>query len=1030
LRILTIGTLDQGGGAEKVARDLVAGYRQRGHDAVLAVGRKRSDDPGVLAIAQERDYQPRNPQAPTVSSITHILARRAEGAEDFDFPGTWDILDLPTARPDVLHAHNLHGWYFDLRALPWLSRTVPVVLTMHDAWLLSGHCAHSFGCERWRTGCGECPDLTIYPAVERDATAQNWERKREIYRRSRLHIATPCRWMMDKVQSGILAEGLVEGRVIHNGIDLSVFRPGDKAMARTRLGVPLDATVLLFTANSIRNNPWKDYAGMRRVIERLGGRLSGRRLILIGLGESAPSERLGNAEIVFVPFQTDPALIAAFYQAADLYLHMAQVETFPNVIMEALCCGTPVAATAVGGIPEQVLSDVAPDGGAWKAHSADTATGLLASLGDVDTLTEELVRLFHEPDRLRRMGINAAEDGRRRFDLQRCIGEYTDWFAELTTRATAPVTARQRSSTEISGMTVSNTSASTPDAWLGTLNEALAQGRPVSRVFGLDRGTPIDRHYIDSFLNAQAASVRGRVLELGDSTYTRRYGGDRVTRSDVLHAQPGNPSATIVGDLTRSGDLPAGVFDCIILTQTLQFIYDVRAALTNLRCSLAPGGVLLATFPGITPISRYDMDRWGEFWRFTSRAAQRMFDEVFTDDRVEVFVYGNAASATAFLNGVALEEMPAQLLDPRDPDYEVILAVKVTRIAPVAAKAAPRRTTGRADGGAPPVILMYHRVTDLAADPQLLSVKPARFSEHLDVIARVGRPMSVIELVEELRRGRTPSDAIAVTFDDGYADNLLYAKPRLAARSIPATVFITAGMLEQAREFWWDDLERLLLTPSILPGSITLATSNGGQTFALGESAHYTEADACRDADWSVIRSDDPTPRHALYRIFQKVLSGYGEEAARRQLLNALANWTGLGSGGRPSHRAMTRAEVVELVAGGVIDVGAHTMTHPQLARLPLATQGEEIEGSRRALEAIIGGPVPLFAYPYGWTGSYTSETVGMLRDLGFEGACSTTQSVVQLDSDPYQLPRMLVRDWSGEEFEHRLAAFRHQAAG
>ena len=145
---------------------------------------------------------------------------------------------------------------------------------------------------------------------------------------------------------------------------------------------------------------------------------------------------------------------------------------------------------------------------------------------------------------------------------------------------------------------------------------------PISRVFGFDRGQPIDRYYIEAFLQRQSHDIRGRVLEIGDPEYTHKFGSDRVTQSDVLHAVSGNPQATLVGDLATGQGIPHNVFDCIILTQTLLFVYDFHAAVTNCYAALKPGGVLLATFPGISQISRYDMDRWGDYWRFATRSAK------------------------------------------------------------------------------------------------------------------------------------------------------------------------------------------------------------------------------------------------------------------------------------------------------------------------------------------------------------------------------------------------------------------------
>jgi glycosyltransferase involved in cell wall biosynthesis len=201
---------------------------------------------------------------------------------------------------------------------------------------------------------------------------------------------------------------------------------------------------------------------------------------------------------------------------------------------------------------------------------------------------------------------------------------------------------------------------------------------PISRAFGFDRGLPIDRYYIERFLSAHAADVRGDVLEIGDDTYTRRFGGDRVTKSDVLHVSEGNPKATIVGDLTRAEYIPPESFDCVILTQTLHLIYDVRAALKTLYRILKPGGVLLATFPGISQISK---DCWREYWcwGFTHLSARRLFEEVLPAANVSVEVSGNVLTAIAFLHGLAAEELRQEELDYRDSNYEVSIMVRAVK---------------------------------------------------------------------------------------------------------------------------------------------------------------------------------------------------------------------------------------------------------------------------------------------------------------------------------------------------------------
>lgn len=203
--------------------------------------------------------------------------------------------------------------------------------------------------------------------------------------------------------------------------------------------------------------------------------------------------------------------------------------------------------------------------------------------------------------------------------------------------------------------------------------------RPVSRVFGLERGTPIDRRYIEGFLAGHSERVRGRVLEVGDAAYTRRFGGARVQSSDVLHAVAGSPGATLIGDLSKAESLPEARFDCFICTQTLNFVLDPARALAGARRLLAPGGALLLTVAGISQVSRFDAERWGMYWGFTPQSVAALLEAAFPASH-EVTSYGNALAATAFLNGVAVEDLPRpDLLDATDPDYPVLVAAVATR---------------------------------------------------------------------------------------------------------------------------------------------------------------------------------------------------------------------------------------------------------------------------------------------------------------------------------------------------------------
>jgi glycosyltransferase involved in cell wall biosynthesis len=376
VHILQVNSSDFGGGAEHVALTLHREHARRGHRSSLVVGATRSEDPQVFELDNDsaRNIWARSWRkagdalAPLDGHVRGVGRLRRtiplavgqprrwwsihRGREDFAFPATSRILELTGSSPDVVHAHNLHGaWtrdggFFDLRDLAPLSQARPVFLTLHDAWLLSGHCAHSFDCDRWITGCGSCPDLSIYPSIPRDATAPNWRQKREIYARSRLRVATPSRWLMEKVERSMLAPGIVEARVIPYGIDLDVFRPGGKESAREESGLPTDATIVMLAANALRNGEWKDVPSMRSMIEASVDEP----LLFLAVGEDGHEERQGQSIIRFVPWQNHAAL-ARLYQAADIYVHPARADTLPLVVIEAMACGTPVVTTSVGGIP-------------------------------------------------------------------------------------------------------------------------------------------------------------------------------------------------------------------------------------------------------------------------------------------------------------------------------------------------------------------------------------------------------------------------------------------------------------------------------------------------------------------------------------------------------------------------------------------------------------------------------------------------------------------------------------------------------
>jgi len=302
-----------------------------------------------------------------------------------------------------------------------------------------------------------------------------------------------------------------------------------------------------------------------------------------------------------------------------------------------------------------------------------------------------------------------------------------------------------------------------------------------------------------------------------------------------------------------------------------------------------------------------------------------------------------------------------------------------------------RRTRNRWRAASP--ILLYHRVAEGFADPWSLCVSPTNFREHLAVLAARGvRPLDA--LVEDVAGGR-PRRAPVVTFDDGYADFADAALPGLRAYGIPATLFVVSGALEASREFWWDELERVLLIPAALPPS--LAIDLGGTCFA-----------------WDVATDRD---RRALYHALHRRI-GRLAGATRTAVLDAPAQWAGVAPGCRPTHRPLDAVTLAAVARDPRITIGAHTVSHSYLGALPADEQEREIVGGKRALEAIVGAPVRHFSYPHG---DHEPETVACVRAAGFDAACGTDAEPVVGPVDRFDLPRIEVPNFPGTAFARWL---------
>lgn len=317
------------------------------------------------------------------------------------------------------------------------------------------------------------------------------------------------------------------------------------------------------------------------------------------------------------------------------------------------------------------------------------------------------------------------------------------------------------------------------------------------------------------------------------------------------------------------------------------------------------------------------------------------------------------------------------------------------------------------------VILLYHRVAEPPTDPWSLAVAPRHFAEQLELIRRHFRPMSLRGLTAALAAGRLPRRSVAVTFDDGYADNLLVARPLLERYDVPATVFVPSGAPAPGRELWWDELDRLLLQPGELPRRLELVISDRPQCWELGASAHYTAEDAARHQGWRAAHVP-PGPRQQLYRELWALLHPL-PSAKRDWVMDELRQWAGASPAGRESHRAMMPDELVALARGHLVEIGAHSVTHPSLGALSPDEQWAEIVGGKEALEGLLGKPICSFAYPYGKVHDFSPTTKMLVREAGFRLACTNMGGVVDRSGDLYALPRRYVHCWGGDELERRL---------
>jgi len=351
------------------------------------------------------------------------LLKNLRGVENFEnYPGTQNFFANLNPFPNIIHCHNLHGLYFDLRILPVLCKKVPVIITLHDEWMYTGHCTCTLNCSKWQTGCDNCPNLSMYVPLWRDTSAYNIQQKASIYKQCQFHLITPSQWLMNKAKQSILTPAIKTSKIIHNGIDLTLFKPGNQTIARNNLKLPLNAYILLFIANQAIRNPSKDYTTLEKALLWIAQNKDlDKPILVLCTDECEKPIKKNNVEINFIGYINGKKTLAKYYQTADLLIHATKNDNFPTTVLESLACGIPVIGSYIGGVPEQIN----------EYAQSNHPTGMLYQQKDYKELASKILFLLTKKNIRQEMSKNARIDAKNRFDIQTQITKQIEYYHEI-----------------------------------------------------------------------------------------------------------------------------------------------------------------------------------------------------------------------------------------------------------------------------------------------------------------------------------------------------------------------------------------------------------------------------------------------------------------------------------------------------------------------------------------------------------------------------------------------------------------------
>ncbi|MBF0329966.1 MAG: glycosyltransferase [Nitrospirae bacterium] len=395
LKIVHISTFDIAGGAEKVAWRLVKEQCEAGHDACIIASACRDRSGRSVSFNSE------------ASTEMQALCRSA-GFLYYEYQGSHKLLKHSLIKSaDIIHLHNLHGDYFNPFSLILLSAIKPVVWTLHDMQSFTGHCAHSFDCEKWITGCGLCPVLNVYPQILYDRTAQLWQDKKNIYEHAPFWVTTPSKWLKEKVGYSILKKHPME--LIYNGVDTNIFKPYDRLEVRKKFGISEDVILIGSVANlGALVNTWKGGVYTLEALKALKGKISNCAFLNIGGNETH-----NDSFIIDLPRINDENELAMVYSLFDIFISTSVADNCPLTILEAMACGVPIVTFATGGIPELVR---------------DGIDGFVVGYKDTDSLIEALIKLSLDNDLRHKFSINARHRAESYFEQEMVVQSYENLY--------------------------------------------------------------------------------------------------------------------------------------------------------------------------------------------------------------------------------------------------------------------------------------------------------------------------------------------------------------------------------------------------------------------------------------------------------------------------------------------------------------------------------------------------------------------------------------------------------------------------